>query len=102
MDWTSGKELVTLAYLAMYQNLEMLNINQSNAITLKDFMDRWALFVFNLTPDLSVGGECGQPYQPANLRLETKFGTESVNIIIMSVRDGRIEVGKNRQVFQTA
>ena len=71
MDWTDKKELVTQAYASLFQNLEMLNVNKSNGITLDKFISRWALFAFNLTPDLSVGGECGQPYQTANLRLDT-------------------------------
>ena len=104
MDWTAGKELVTQAYIALLQNLELLNDNQSNGIAMANFMDKWTLYAFNLTPDFSVGGECGQPFQTANLRLEIKFAaatTESINVIVMSIRDGHIEVSKQRQVFQT-
>ena len=104
MDWTSGKELVTFAYATLIQNLRLFNVNSSNGITLDDFMDKWALYAFDLTPDLNVGGDCGQPAQTANLRLETKFGTAltaSVNVIVMSIRDGRVEISKQRQVFKT-
>ena len=70
---------------------------------MEQFMSKWTLYAFNLTPDLSVGGECGQPFQTANLRLEIKFAaatTESINVVVMSIRDGRIEVSKQRQVFK--
>ena len=60
-------------YMSMIQGLEMYNSNTSNGITLEKFADGSTLFVFNLTPDLSAGGSCGQPYQTGNLRLEIKF-----------------------------
>ena len=101
MAWTSGNELVTFAYATLIQNLRFFNVNSSNGITLADFMDMWTLYAFDLTPDLNVGGDCGQPPQTANLRVETKFGTAltgSVNVIVMSIRDGRVEISKQRQV----
>ena len=62
------------------------------------------MYAFNLTRDLSAVGACGQPYQTGNLRLQVKFGAalaESINVIIMAVRDGRVEITKQRQVFKT-
>ena len=99
-----ANELVGQAYMSMIQNLEMYNSNVNNGITLKKFMDGCTLFAFNLTPDLSAGGACGQPYQTGNLRLQVKFGAalaESINVIIVVVRDGRVKITKQRQVFKT-
>ena len=62
------------------------------------------LVVFNLTPDLSAGGSCGQPYQTSNLRLEMKFSAplpKGINVIIMAIRDGRLEITKQRQVLKS-
>ena len=88
----------------MIQGLEMYNSNASNGITLEKFADGSTLFVFNLTPDLSAGGSCGQPYQTGNLRLEMKFANalpEGINVIIMAIRDGRVEITKHRQVLKS-
>ena len=81
----------------------MYNTNQSNGIQLGEFLDGKTLFVFNLTTDLNASGTCGQPYQTANMRLEMKFGkalTEAINVIIMGIRDGRIDITKDRRVFK--
>jgi hypothetical protein len=88
----------------MIQSLEIFNTNVSNGITLKEFTSGGrTLFVFNLTPDLSASGACGQPYQTGNLRLEMKFLKslpEAINVIIMAIRDGRVEITKKRQVLK--
>jgi hypothetical protein len=99
-----GNQLVGKAYMSMIQNLEMYNTNTNNGITMAKFIDGYTLFAFNLTPDLSAGGSCGQPYQTGNLRLELKFDaalTEGINVIMMALRDGRIEITKNRQVLKS-
>jgi hypothetical protein len=103
-DFDNG--LVARSYLSMIQSLEMFNTNLSNGITLKDFTSGGrTLFVFNLTPDLSASGSCGQPYQTANLRLELKFSkslAEAINVVILAIRDGRLEITKQRQVLKCA
>lgn len=91
------------AYMRMIQNLEMFNSNISNGITPSEYLKSYPLFVFNLTPDLSASGMCGQPYQTAGMRLDMKFGValaQSINVIVMAIYDGRIEITKNRQVLK--
>jgi hypothetical protein len=101
-DFDNG--FVARSYLSMVQCLEMFNSNLSNGITLKDFTSGGrTLFVFNLTPDLSAFGSCGQPYQTANLRLEMKFSkslAEATNVVILAIRDGHLEITKQRQVLK--
>lgn len=102
MDWTSGKEQVTRAYAAMFQNLQLTN--KSNGITLEKFIERWTLFPFNLCADLNATGSWGQPFQSGNLRLEMKFAsglTEGINVIVLGTRDGRIEITKLREIKKT-
>ena len=99
MDWSTGS--VTHAYMAMFQNLELFNGRKTNGITMKKFIEYYPIFVFNLTPDLSANGAHIQPCKTGNLRLETKFASslpESINVIVMSVRDGHITINKNREV----
>ena len=99
-----ANKLVGHAYMSMIQSLEMFNTSVNNGITLEKFMNGSTLFAFNLTPDLSAGGSCGQPYQTGNLRLEMKFANAlavGINVIIMAIRDGRVEISKYRQVLKS-
>jgi hypothetical protein len=99
-----ANRMVGQSYMAMIQNLEMFNSNVNNGITMEKFINGSTLFVFNLTPDLNAGGSCGQPYQTGNLRLELKFANAlpaGINVIIMAIRDGRLEITKQRQVLKT-
>ena len=71
---------------------------------MEHFIEGCTLFVFNLTPDLSASGACGQPYQTGNLRLELKFAaalTEGINVVVMAICDGRVEITKQRQVLKS-
>jgi len=92
------------SFLGSIHALEQFNRNENNGITLTDFMGGSMLFAFNLTPDLTAGGNSGgvqQPYRQGNLRLEVKFRTaltESINIIYYGVFDGKIEVTKERTI----
>ena len=95
--------LVGHAYMSMIQGLEMFNTNVSNGLTLQQFRNGCTLYAFNLTPDLNAGGACGQPLSQSNLRLELKFAAapaKSVNVIVMAIRDGRVEITKQRQVLK--
>ena len=92
------------AYMATIHALEQFNRNENNGITLDDFIGGSMLFAFNLTPDLTAGGNSGgvqQPFRTGNLRLELKFKTalaEPINIIYYGVFDGKIEVTKERTI----
>jgi len=98
------KELVIQSYMAMIQGLEMFHVNQSNGISFADYISDLPLFVFNLTPDLSASGACGQPYQTGNLRMELKFAKslpQAINVILFAIRDGKIEICKDRKVLKS-
>jgi hypothetical protein len=98
------KELVIQSYMAMIQGLEMFHVNQSNGISFAEYISDLPLFVFNLTPDLSSSGACGQPYQTGNLRMELKFAKslpQAINVILFAIRDGKIEICKDRKVLKS-
>jgi hypothetical protein len=91
-------------YMGTVHALEQFNRNENNGITLADFVGGSMLFAFNLTPDMTVGGNSGgvqQPYRTGNLRLEVKFKsalTDAINIIYYGVFDGKIEITKDRTI----
>ena len=56
------------------------------------------MFAFNLTPDLEMAGHA-QEEKEGNLRLELRFSTaltQSINVIIMGVMDGKVVFDKVR------
>jgi hypothetical protein len=99
-------KLAVQAYMRTIQSLEHFNCNISHGMTLDDFIDKGrTLYVLNLTADLNVSGECGQPWRSGNLRLELKFGAalaETINVIILGIRDGKFEVTRERQVLKSS
>lgn len=101
LDFT--KQQYMRAYMGMINNLEYYIRDESNAITPKDFANGSALFVFNLTPDLSFGGHCAQQFETSNVRLDLKFASaldHSINVILYSIYDSQIEITKDRTVWQ--
>jgi hypothetical protein len=101
-DFTNG--LVARTYITMIHGLEMYNNNVNNGISQEDFLRKgFTLFVFNLIPYLCASGSCGQTYQTCNLRLEMKFSrtlTAAINVIVLAIRDGRLEITEQRQVIK--
>ena len=101
-DFEGG--FIARAYMQMIQSLEMFNVNQNNGITMDQFKGGKTVFAFNLTPDLCASGPCGQSYKTGNLRLEMKFAkalAAAINVIVFAIRDGKIEITKDRQVLKS-
>jgi hypothetical protein len=100
-DYANG--LAVQAYMRTIQSLEQYTTNVSHGITLTDFIENGrTLYAFNLTPDMNASGQCGQPYKTGNLRLELKFATaltETINVIVFAIRDGKIEITGDRKVL---
>ncbi len=98
-----SKGLCVREYMAgLIQGLELFNRDENMGITLADYSaGGYALFAFNLTPDLTIVGHA-QPYHEGNLRLELKFKTAltaAINVVIMAVFDGKVEITRHRQVL---
>ncbi len=91
------------AYMNMIQGLELFCRDDTNGITPKEFANGSTFFVYNVTPDLNYGGSCGQKFEQTNLRLDLKFGKslpESINVIILSIYDGQLEITQCGSVWQ--
>ncbi|XP_067288479.1 uncharacterized protein F54H12.2-like [Pseudorasbora parva] len=75
--------------------------NQSLSIDRNDFLNGYALYAFNLTPD----EDCGQHIslvKSGNIRLEARFKNplpHTINLIVYAVFDSIIEVSNRRQVL---
>ena len=100
-------KLVGQAYMAMIQGLERYNTNLSNGISSEKFMKGESLCI-----QFDPGSECGRQLWTTlsnqqsvwNQRLETKFTAplpKGINVIIMAIWDGRLEITKQRQVLKS-
>lgn len=89
-------------YMTLVQSLEQFNRNDDFGISLTDYiLNGYVLFGFNLTPDLSICGHA-QPYREGNLRLELRFEKaleQSINVIVMAIFDGKVEITRQRNVL---
>ena len=98
-DFTNGMFEVDY-FKSIIHNVQHLNTNLNNGISVDDFTKNCALFTFNLTPDFDMT-QC-QMSQDGNLRLEMKFSTPltyAINVIVYGTFDTQIEITKDRQVI---
>jgi hypothetical protein len=95
------RKLYMREYNAFFHALQLYNQDETLNVTFEDFCDGYTLFAFNLSPDMSLSGH-EQPYRDGNLRMEFKFAKglgSAINVIIMAIFDGRIEITKNREIL---
>lgn len=96
-----AKGIYAREYYCLLQSLGLTNKKESNDLQISDFGAGYTIFGFNLTPDLSVGSHA-QVYREADMKLELQFTdalAETINVIIMGVFDGRIDITKERKVL---
>lgn len=100
-DFDATKKKYMLEYQALMQTLNIFNKVDDVDITPEQFANGYTIFGFNLTPDLNIAGHA-QTSKDGNLRLDVRFAeklTSTINVIVMGIFDGRIEISKNRQVM---
>lgn len=91
------REFYQLALLASGRHLK----NRALAIDREEFLNGYALYAFNLTPD----DECSQHLpliKSGNIRLETRFRQllpNTINLIVDAIFDSIIEVSNRRQIL---
>ena len=98
-DFDNG--LVMREYMSLFQSLGMYNTPDDFDVSLNEFKNGYSIFGFNLTPDLSIGGHA-QVSRDDYVRIEAQFKqalTKTINVIVMGVFDGRIEITKQRNVL---
>jgi hypothetical protein len=87
-------------YTALLQSLDLYNKTDDIDLDPTDFAGGYCIFGFNLTPNMVVSGQA-QSSHDGNLRLEIQFKTattHTLNIIVMGIFDGRVEITKQRNV----
>ena len=92
---------VLRSYLQLFAATGRLYGDGGIDIAPTDFLDGYALFAFDLTPD----GSHGQHYtvnKRGNLRLDLKFGTaltKTTNLLVYAEFDNIIEIDRNRNII---
>ena len=89
------------SYLSLYEVSGKLFQDTSLGISREEYAGGYALYGFDLTPDLSETG-CFHLIKKGNIRLEVKFASAlnvPVNCIIYAEFDSSISIDKNRSVL---
>ena len=86
---------------SLFSGTGKLYQDEGNQIDRSEYSQGYALYGFDLTPDLS-DGEHFHLVKKGNLRLEIKFSTAlaaSVNVVVYAEFDDLVEIDKNRNVL---
>lgn len=97
----AGGEHYIKAYLNMFQGNGAFGADVGNHITREDFAGGYALFAFDLTPDLSDGDHLSL-VRRGNLKLEMRFGEalpRTVMVLVYAQFDNLIEITRERTVL---
>lgn len=87
-------------YMSLFHGTGNLFHDKGLQITREDYPDGYALFAFDLTPDLSTGPHVS-PIKQGNLRIGLQFAQPlptTVNAILYAEFDSLIEIDHNRNV----
>ena len=90
-----------LAYSTLFSGTGKLQKDEGIDITRTDYSNGYALYAFDLTPDLAEGGHFNLLRQ-GNVRLELKFGAalvETTNVIVYAEFENIIEIDKQRNII---
>jgi len=90
-----------MAYQSLFSGTGSLFEDIGNDISRDDFAGGYAIFCFDLTPDLSNDGHYNL-IKKGNLRLELQFAKalpQSINVLILSEFENLIEVDNQRNVL---
>ena len=99
---TAGGSKFTDTYVrSIIQNMQLLNVNRNNGITMTEFAENGCcFFTFNLTPDFDMNQP--QLARDSNLRLELRFRKQlesAINVIAYATYDAEIQVTKDRRII---
>ena len=89
------------AYSTLFSGTGKLQKDEGNDITKADFAEGYAIYAFDLTPDLAESDHFNLARQ-GNVRLDLTFAealANTVNVIAYAEFESIIEIDKNRNVI---
>jgi hypothetical protein len=98
LDFTNG--LYVTSFMDLFRSTGKLNQDEGNDIDRTDFNDGYALYAFDLTPDLSENESFNLARQ-GTVRVDLKFATalpNTVSVVAFAEFENIIEIDRNRNV----
>ena len=89
------------SYMTLFEGTGMLNDNKGNGIRRSDYKNGFALYAFDLTPDMTEGSHV-DPIKHSSIRMDFHFKVdlpETVNVIVYSEYDNVIQIDRARNVI---
>jgi hypothetical protein len=89
------------AYMTLFEGTGMLNANIGHGIHREDFSRGYALYVFDLTADMTEGSHV-DPIKHGSMRLEVHFSKAlpcTVNAVVYSEYDNIIQIDRARNII---
>lgn len=94
-------DMILPGYMTLYRGTNMWGTNRSHNITLNDYKQGYALYVFNLTPDESDGNSF-QLARSGSLSVEIRLKDASevgITILCYLEFDSFLEISSERKIF---
>ncbi|XP_053214125.1 uncharacterized protein LOC128397421 [Panonychus citri] len=90
-------------YVGLYRYLNQHEGVPMCAVSFKDYKEKYCLFAFDLSPDVTIGGETGtlSLLKRGNIKIEVKFKsatTYPIHMIVFAQFDNLVEIDKYRNV----
>ena len=99
-DFNPARKNYVRAYHTLFSGMDKMYQNEGNNISLSDFPAGYALYAFDLSPDLACGGHFSL-VKHGNLRLDMHFATalqETINVIVYAEFNNVLEIDQARNI----
>jgi hypothetical protein len=87
--------------MTLFEGTGMLNDNKGHGIRRNNYKDGYALYAFDLTPDMTEGSHV-DPIKHGSIRMDIHFKhplPQTVNVIVYSEYDNLIQIDRARNVI---
>lgn len=88
------------SYMTLFEGTGMLHDNRGHGITRGNYKGGYALYAFDLTPDMAEGGHV-DPIKHGTVRMDIHFKDplpETANVIVYSEYDNLIQIDRARNI----
>ena len=99
-DFANGRCL--RSYVHNMRTFNYYNTDDSNGLTLQDFVNGTTIYAYDLTPDMTIDATHRQAITSKNLRLELYFSADTpttINVLLYAVYDSEIEITQLRDII---
>ena len=89
------------SYMTLFEGTGMLNDNRGHGIDRSTYKNGFALYAFDLTPDMAEGAHT-DPIKHGNIRMDIHFTTpltQTVNVIVYAEYDNVLQIDRARTVI---